>query len=340
MNRYLVKRASGMSLVELMISMALGLMIFAGVITVFANASRSRAEISRASVQIENGRVAVDTLTEDLRLAGYYGELDTSGLPVPAAVPDPCATAPAAWEQAIPIHIQGYESGAGAPPCFPPGVKPGTDMIVVRRARACIAGTARCEPVAAGEPYLQVNLCTDTPATHAIAPAGSPALTHTLKDCTTAAGLRRYVVHTYFVGYDNGSGAAVPTLKRLEFDGAGMIEVPLVEGIERLELRYGIDHDGNGAPDAYVADPALYTYAGCTSCSAPNNWANVVAVELHVLSRATEPSPGHVDRKTYELGVSDSGNPIVAGPFNDAYRRHVYTKVVRLMNPSMRREAP
>ena len=37
--------------------------------------------------------------------------------------------------------------------------------------------------------------------------------------------------------------------------------------------------------------------------------------------------------KTYDLGAG-----IVVGPFNDHYKRHAYTSVVRLMNPAGRRE--
>jgi type IV pilus assembly protein PilW len=61
---------------------------------------------------------------------------------------------------------------------------------------------------------------------------------------------------------------------------------------------------------------------------------------LSLLVRSLDPSPGYTDRKTYELGRSDAGVPIVAGPFNDGYHRRVYTGVVRLVNPSSRREKP
>ena len=83
-------RAAGFSLVELMVSMAIGLMLLATLLVVFANASSARGELERSSRQIENGRYAVELLSDDLRVAGYYGEVNVGALAAPAALPDPC----------------------------------------------------------------------------------------------------------------------------------------------------------------------------------------------------------------------------------------------------------
>ena len=83
----------GLSLVELMISITLGLLIVAALVTVFANVSKSRSELERGSEQLENGRAAIEVLSEDLQLAGFYGEVNVKG--TPTALPDPCSTDPA-----------------------------------------------------------------------------------------------------------------------------------------------------------------------------------------------------------------------------------------------------
>jgi hypothetical protein len=124
-------------------------------------------------------------------------------------------------------------------------------------------------------------------------------------NCTTAAGLRRYVVNTYFLSSDNGSGIAVPTLKRLEFNGATFTETPLVEGIERIQFEYGVDTDGNGAPDVYKASPAT-----------PAEWNNVVTVKVYALRGPSSPLPATTDTKTYTLGNDSAGTPVTVGPFN------------------------
>jgi type IV pilus assembly protein PilW len=57
-------------------------------------------------------------------------------------------------------------------------------------------------------------------------------------------------------------------------------------------------------------------------------------VRLHVLVRAENRTSGYTDTKTYNLGST------TLGPFNDGYKRHVFTQTVRLTNISMRRETP
>lgn len=335
-----INHAAGFSLIELMVSMTLGLILVAMLGTIFANTSAGRAELQRSSQLIDNGRYAVDLLTEDLQIAGFFGELNVGALAVPAALPDLCSTAPVEWAAAMPVHVQGYDEGANAPACMPTSVAANTDILALRRVRTCVAGSAGCEAVVASQLYLQVGLCDASSNSHVVGIAGNIAWPLLTKDCLAIAGRRRYVAHIYFVSTDNGSGASIPTLKRLEFNGAGYTEVALVEGIERLQIEYGMDTDGDGSPDAYAADPTTYAPAGCLVCNAPANWSNVVTVKLHVLSRATEISPGYLNNKVYELGLNAAREPIRAGPFNDAYRRHVYSAAVRIMNPSGRRDTP
>ena len=345
MNRSLDSRSRrhcerGFSLVELMVAITLGLMIVAVIGTLFANTSRARSDLERASQQIDSARYAVETISEDLQLAGFYGELNTAAFPVPTALPDVCSSDASAWRAAIPVHVQGYDQAIGLPACVPGSIVPNTDVLVVRRARTCQASTPGCESVVATEPYLQVALCGSSPSSQRLGIAGDTAFSLTQKDCATPAGLRRYVVHVYFISSNNGLGANTPTLKRLEFNGASFVEVPLADGIEQLQIEYGIDTTGDGSPDQYTADPTHFTFPGCSGCAPATNWANVVTAKVHVLARSGETVPGHVDQKVYELGTAANGTPVRLGPFNDGYSRHVYSTAVRLMNPSGRRDTP
>ena len=333
-------RARGFSLVELMVSMTIGLMLLATLLVVFANASSARGELERASRQIENGRYAVELLSDDLRVAGFMGEVNVASLPAPALLPDPCSTVPADWESAMPIHVQGYDDGFGAPTCIPADLKPNTDILVVRRAKTCVAGVAGCEAPVAGKPYVQSTLCNTETTPYVLGPFGATAFPLTLKDCATPSALREYLVNVYFVSVDNRRGQNIPTLMRLELTGSALVQVPLVEGIEEFNVEYGVDNDGDGQPDAYTGDPSTYTYPGCTTCTAVNNWTNVVTAQLHVLARSPERSPQHVDTKTYILGLDAAGNPITVGPKNDGFRRHVHAAMVRIVNPAGRRDRP
>ena len=338
--RVVSARGAGFSLVELMVSMTIGLMLLATLLVVLANASSARGELERSSRQIENGRYAVELLSDDLRIAGFYGEFNVASLAAPATLPDPCSTLPADWAAAMPIHVQGFDAGSGAPACIPADVKANTDILVVRRAKTCVAGVGDCEAAVAGKPYVQSSLCGTETTPYILGPFGTAAFTLTRKDCTTPAALREYVVNVYFISSNNRAGQNIPTLMRLELAGPTMTEVPLVEGIEEFNVEYGIDSDGDGQPDAYSADPASYTYPGCATCTPVDNWANVVTARLHVLARSPEASPRYVDSKTYSLGLDAAGNAITVGPKNDGYRRHLYTSMVRIVNPAGRRDRP
>ena len=67
------QRRSGFSLVELLIAMALGLIVMAGMIAVFSGNKRS-AELNTAMANIqENARFALDNIARDIRMSGYQG---------------------------------------------------------------------------------------------------------------------------------------------------------------------------------------------------------------------------------------------------------------------------
>lgn len=68
----LVKQ-QGISLIELMISMVIGLILLAGVIGIFLSSQQAyRAQEASSRVQ-ESGRFALDIIAHDARLAGYTG---------------------------------------------------------------------------------------------------------------------------------------------------------------------------------------------------------------------------------------------------------------------------
>ncbi|MDG2524562.1 PilW family protein [Stenotrophomonas sp. HITSZ_GD] len=67
------RRQAGLSLIELMIAMVIGLVLILGLIQVFA-ASRQAYQLSQGIARNqENGRFAIDFLSRDLRMAGHTG---------------------------------------------------------------------------------------------------------------------------------------------------------------------------------------------------------------------------------------------------------------------------
>jgi type IV pilus assembly protein PilW len=334
----------GLSLIELMISITIGLLILSALTTLFVNQSRTRTELDKSNRMIDNGRYALELLSENLRLAGFYGELDPTSLALPAALTDPCSVSPTDMAGALRLHIDGFDaatagSAIAGPPCSLASLKSGSDILVLRRAEtsAPVAQTSAVN----GTHYIQVTHCRFDTTSFIIATAPA-SFTLRQRDCTETsttpyANVRRFVVQTYFVSPDNNAGDGIPTLKRMELDpnGSGaFVTTPLVEGIEYMQVEYGIDGDsnGDGVVDLAVFDGVADSYVE-TCGSDITCWSSAVSAKLHVISRNIEPTAGHTDTKTYSLGQAGT-----FGPFNDHYKRHAYTQVVRLVNPASRRE--
>lgn len=158
--------------------------------------------------------------------------------------------------------------------------------------------------------------------------------------CNTAAQIRKLRVHVYFVAKcrtglgtnGNCSGAAgedtIPTLKRLELttDGAAptMTLVPLVEGIEFMKVRYGLDTNNDGIIDSTVSTPSSLA-----------DWQNVLMAEVRLLARNADASGSYADSKTYDLGAytfTPSGSAT-------SYKRHLFTQQIYITNVGGRRES-
>ena len=359
--RHALRHQRGMTLVEWMVSITIGMILLAGLTALIARQSSTQAELEKSSRQIENGRYAMQLLNEDIQMAGYYGEFsDVGSLAVPGTLPDPCLTGVADLEAAMAFPVQGYDAlTTGLSSCIAASNHvDGTDILLVRRASSANADTlttAQAASAAASAVYLQAGLTTSgnvfekklaTGATTSAftlltqAKAAIPATPTASATAAIPAGpapLRKFIVHIYFVSPCNvmtGStctssddgGKPIPTLKRLELSTSGALTTtPLAEGIENLQIDYGIDTSGDGAADSdFVATTT--------------DWSNVVSVRVHVLARSNETSAGYIDAKTYTMGVIDSTGTAQTVTPGGAYKRHLFSQQIRLINPSSRRD--
>lgn len=345
----------GLSLIELMISITIGLLILVALSGMFINQSKTRVELDKSNRMIDNGRYALELLSNNLRVAGFYDNYGPVG--TPAALYNPCditaLTDATGNIDILNLHVQGYNAATAtsqvtSPPCgsafnttgnsnycsptYTTGsnctLKAGSDILVVRRASTAIAAIA-----ASGTTYFQVSMCqTDTSAPPhnyqiVMAPAVSPVSFGSMRkrDCATASDLRPFLVLTYFVSPSNNvsnGGDGIPTLKQIDQYGT---VTPLVEGIEYMQFDYGVDDSGDGATDRYT---------DCSACT-PADWSNIVAVRINIVARNQEETKGWSDSKIYALGLAGT-----VGPFNNTFKRHAYTQLVRLINPAGRRESP
>ncbi|AEG92617.1 PilW family protein [Ramlibacter tataouinensis] len=343
-----LRRSHGLTLVELLVSITLGLVILTALLALFGNVTRSNNEMAKTNQLIENGRFAMQLLQDDVAHAGFWGPVRMINA---TAVPNPCL-AYASWPTdaaeldaykknllAIPVH--GYADGSALSACGPglANVVAQSDVLIVRHASTCVKGPG-CDTADTG-PHIQVSGCrTDAPPepAHVLeTPAEMDARTPRirLKNCATEAARRKMVINAYYVA---NSATGIPTLMRVRMaNGTFLAAEPLVDGIQAFKVEFGVDDKGsNGLPISSTnpGDGNADTYVSCAPSCDLAVLANVVSVKLHLLVRNLEPTAGHTDDKAYQVG------PLAVAAANDNIKRHVFTTTVRMVNPSSRREIP
>lgn len=350
MRRQLISRSLskslGFSLVELMVAMAIGLTLMGGLLTLFSATSKAGNELDKSIRQIENGRYAVELLTEDISVAGYFGELSTGlskdwAFDASAACATPLtSTDNLGWNNSItmPKPIIGLSAAqADALTCLP-NRKLGTAALVLHRLDTREIAIA---DAVAGTFYVQTSRCAaedldETTYPRFIASTVLASFTLTKADCATKNTVRKYINRIYYVAACDECGAGmadtIPTLKRAELVGGAFVAIPLVEGVDDMAFDYGVDTNEDGLPDQY-----LQTLVASIPPNIPPipqaDWGNVMSVRMHVLSRTTDKTAGYTDGKIFQMGLSGS-----RGPFADNYKRRLSTITARLNNPAGVRE--
>lgn len=342
-DRHRASQQRGLTLIELMVALTIGLLLVLSMLAMLANSSANGQNLVRASMQIENGRYTMELLQDELRLAGFVGELPapatlyTPGLPDPFSTPDPCATLPTgafAFDAGqspaltVPAAVQGV-SATDTLDCLN-NRQAGSDALVVRRLATRTTDVAAL-PTNNAAFHVQYSFCADDPTVKLRFAADKSALSLRNRGCTGANPARAYVSRVYFVASCHICGQGgdnIPTLKRLDLVGNQLVETPLVEGIETLRFEYGFDTDGDGAVDTW--QPELGDAATDTG-----SWGNVVAVKAHFIARSIErvQGAGLSTAQTFQFGDLPAIQHTA-----DGHVRHGYSTVIRLVNPSSIRE--
>jgi len=196
----------GFTLIELMVGLTLGLVVITALLLLFANASSRGQDLARTSIQIENGRYVAEMLREDLRLAGFFGELSVTGATY--SQPDPCSTAPTGWNGAgplgLPTPVQGY-GPTDVLACLADR-KAGTDAIAIRR-----VGVNSIDPatLAAGnaQHYVQYSYCViDVASPRLVFGTDRAAFTLRNRACSGVNLVRPYVSRIYYISDCNRCG--------------------------------------------------------------------------------------------------------------------------------------
>ncbi len=284
----IARRSRGVSLIELMIAMTLGLVLVGGATKVYVGGRKSHnANESIARMQ-EAARYALAVIEPDIRLSNNWGLMKGA------------AGITGQIDQA-----QGANSlGGNSNYC---GNNFALDLLhnIEGSNNAFALGVARdaTRCPTDGTPLLSADTLTIRRA------AMNPTVSGTLKVCSSrvsgllvqnTAGcaaapngqINDLLVHAYYVATNSSTDASVPSLHRMSLVvGPAFQDVEIVSGVEDMQVQFGIDDDNSGVATRYV-NPAIATALT----------GQVVSVRLWLLIRAESPEGDFVDDNVYVYG--------------------------------------
>lgn len=323
----------GMSLIELMIAMTLGLLLTLGIASLFMQSRTSFSQDEQIAGMQANMRFAMEVLVRDITMSGYLGGvLNTDNIDadpsLTLAAGGDCGPSGVDWVYDLTTPIGGVNdaSAAGAAAahsCIDAGeFLAGTDVVAIKRTRAnpimdspnlCPSDFNTGQSLADDEVYMADNGVNGLMFIH--------QKTGGVLDGCVENRVYRPAVY-YIRPYSIDAGDGIPTLCRKVLDtsgtptmGSSQATECMVEGIEQLQVQYGIDTNANGVANQYVSNPSAAQLE------------TVTAVRIHILARSLREQPGYDNDKTYVLG-DWSGTPA------DSFYRRAATTTVLLRNPT------
>jgi type IV pilus assembly protein PilW len=336
----LYRRCHGFSLVELMVALVITLILLAGIGQIYLSSKKSFTIQDTLGHQQENARYAVETIAQDLRRASYWGgnaDIELISGTAPMLNDDGTCKTDTTWGRMLDRPIFGMNNpNTGTPKsgydCIPDSDYLGSDILVTRYQAPWQVGSQTTPDFEANRLYLRSSLTASGEALGRIF-QGKDAdkidndmdydlSTPSAPDAAAPPDERvaELVAHAYYIGPSPTTkcrGTAVPSLLRESLDDSGKPAAEeIATGVEKFEVKYGIDTDGDKSADDYVD-------AGDSKID--SDWSNVIAVQYWLLTRAECPETGYTNTNTYTLAGVDY-KP------NDSYRRQLYTTTVMLRN--------
>ncbi len=346
----------GLTLIELMIAMILGLLILLAVLYIFQGSRKTYGYNEELSRVQENGRIAIDIINNDLRMAGYYygGPIwrlllrggqkvtDYSGDNVVATIAN--ITSP----PVIDLSVSGT-AGTGATPgeathvaTLPGAVATGTDAVTITRITQSfpvqaqdkdgisISNAFNVTSINNGENLLLASCRGLVTLTVASVNANPATLSNTIiptvpipdernKNFGNAGRILRFGSVQYSIqntGRKNAAGDAVYSLFR------GNQE--LVEGVEDMQISLGKGDENNDGsrPRTVTGYVALASASGLTQ----QDWGDATA--LRVSLRVTS-----VENVLENAPPSIDSGGILFTPRTDDRRIHqIFSTTVALRN--------
>jgi type IV pilus assembly protein PilW len=323
-------RQLGVSLIELMVALVLGLFLILGAVTVYQQ-SRSTFRVTEAVARLqETARYALDVLEPEIRMASYWGlnnradyiqNRATAAEALPAVFNatqgGKISTCGNNWAINVAEYIGGsnnayFTTSAG---CLGQNTITTADTLIVRRGAELPPTTLDVNDLYVQASRVQGTMfaptagCTD-PDDAACLPVGY---------APPASETRELVANAYYISSQSTGRTDVPSLRRKRFLGLGATAVTdeeIIPGVEDMQVQFGIDGtDADDSVDAYVNPGAV----GATD--------RVMAVRIWLRIRADDRDFGHVDGNSYQYAdMATAFTP------NDNYRRILVSKTIQVRN--------
>jgi type IV pilus assembly protein PilW len=309
------RRQAGVTLVELMVSMTIGLILIAGLGSIYLAASNVFRSLEASARLQENVRYAFERITTDVRMAGYTGCSYTTVANV--------LNGNTAWNlNLFGRPLSGYEDTVDTFPADFSGSRARGDSLVLLRAdnsREYIIeshNTSSATIKLVGTHDLadgQIAVATD--CKHAAifqvtnANVANSTLVHNTGtaspgNCTKGLGApvvcstngtpyeflpgSRILRFSGVAFYIRTNASAEPALYRQALGVSGSTSAEeVVDGIEDMQIRYGVDTTptADGSVDTYTtADDVLAQAPGSTN---DEKWARVLAIRISLVAVST-----------------------------------------------------
>ncbi|MBI5901492.1 MAG: PilW family protein [Rhodocyclales bacterium] len=314
----------GFSITELMIASTISLMILAGVSGLFvagATSERTNATVNELTV---NGRYAIDTLRRELMAAGFRG-ISWSEPIAPTTsftISNDCATGFSSnLRQGI---WASNDSNPFSASCLPTASYSRGDLLVVRYVSPSAANSyAAATALSTTTLYLRSAYEQSELFVGSTPPSGTAAYSPTREPWFDYS----YQVSTYYVSPFTTSASEsplVPALYRLSLGAGPALAAQLVApNVEDMQLQFErLTTDLNSR----FYDPDDVSSTATSTTTTVTEWDDVVAVRVWLLMRASRTENGYTNTNTYTLGDQ------TRGPFNDGYRREVFSTLIQLRN--------
>ncbi len=339
---------AGFTLVELLMAAVLGLIIMGTFLQLFISTQTNyRTNDQLARIQ-ESGRFSVEFISQTARTVGFRGCAGSA-----ATITNSLGATTYHYDFATPVEGHQYTGTTGtATTDWTPNLTAGaigspvagSDIITFRgpdnscqadiiahtgftanleidSSTTCIAPgdiviAADCENVEVFQAVGSAMGGTNWELAHT--QAGTPGNTGpNFIDTFENGSVMRMISTTYYV---RNNPAGVPSLYRIQTTntaGAAQAGTPeeLVEGVESMQVVYGLDTDGDGALDSY------------DTANNVTDWEEVVSVRIGFLLRSPEENlKGEQDTFTYQV------NGATIDPVDDFRMRQVMVTTMTLRN--------